>query len=342
MSDGTLASAVAVPDQGDIQQSQDPIYKRRNSSVTDRNSKRRRLSADGDASPQSQRQQPSQSPTSERERKREIPAERKPGQRGGRDDERKRGQRLFGGLLGTLSQSSTSAAQRRRADIEKRQQDKLKNQAEEFDGLQSRRKERRDAIRKKEMPFYEREAMQRRHSNMIAAAHFLKTRTQPVLFYKPWQLQRRDEIVIAEQIKEAEAIISREVAEFESRYPVKAFEYQPEPELKNEQPAGQQEEQQKPQQQHQNPLNGEQKETTGSSTEDPTGSSTEDHPPVVDRENPTEKSSGDTAEAQNTSDPNKSDAPNEETIAREVAEANRAADDDGGEVVEDNEDTVIY
>lgn len=149
-----------MPDQGDIQQSQDPTHKRRNSSVTDRNSKRRRLSAEGDASPHSQRQQqPSQSPTSERERKRENPAERKPGQRGGRDDERKRGQRLFGGLLGTLSQSSTSAAQRRRADIEKRQQDKLKNQAEEFDGLQSRRKERRDAIRKKEMPFYEREAV---------------------------------------------------------------------------------------------------------------------------------------------------------------------------------------
>lgn len=140
--------------------------------------------------------------------------------------------------------------------------------------------------------------------------------------------------MIAEQIKEAETIISREVAEFESRYPPEAFVYQPEPELKYEQPAGQQEAQPKSQQQHQNPLNGEQKETTGSSTED--------HPPVVDRQNPTEQSSGDTAEAPNTSDPNKSDAPNEETIAREVAEANRAADDDGGEVVEDNEDTVIY
>lgn len=139
--------------------------------------------------------------------------------------------------------------------------------------------------------------------------------------------------MIAEQIKEAEAIISREVADFESRYPPKAFEYQPEPELKNEQPAGQQEEHQQPQQQHQNPLNGEQKEMTGSCAEDT---------PVVDRENPTEQSSGDTAEAQNTSDTNKADAPNEESIAREVAEANRAADDDGGEVVEDNEDTVIY
>jgi hypothetical protein len=39
------------------------------------------------------------------------------------DEDRKRGQRLFGGLLGTLSQSSSSAAQRRRADIEKKQQE---------------------------------------------------------------------------------------------------------------------------------------------------------------------------------------------------------------------------
>lgn len=195
----TLASAVALPEPDTIQQPRDITTKRRNSSITDHDSKRRRLSADGDASPHAQRR-PSQSSPVERER----PDERKPAPRGRKEDERKRGQRLFGGLLGTLSQSSTSAAQKRRADIEKRQQDKLKNQAEEFDGRQSRRKERREAIRKKEMPFYEREAvcfmllvmmigiewwwltglqMQTRHSNMIAAAHSLKTRTEPVLVW---------------------------------------------------------------------------------------------------------------------------------------------------------------
>lgn len=79
--------------------------------------------------------------------------------RPGREEERKRGQRLFGALLGTLSQSSNSAAQKRRADIEKRQQDKLKVQAEEYDELKKRRKERRDAIRRREKPFYEREAV---------------------------------------------------------------------------------------------------------------------------------------------------------------------------------------
>jgi len=151
----TLASAVALPEQDISNQSQEHTAKRRNSSITDNDSKRRRLSADGNVSPHSERQQPSQSPTVERER----PRNRRPAQQTGREDERKRGQRLFGGLLGTLSQSSTSAAQKRRADIEKRQQDKLKNQAEEYDGMRSRKKEFREAIRRKETPFYEREAV---------------------------------------------------------------------------------------------------------------------------------------------------------------------------------------
>jgi hypothetical protein len=48
-------------------------------------------------------------------------------------EERKRGQRLFGAVLGTLSQSSSSTAQRRRADIEMKQQAKLKLQMEAHD-----------------------------------------------------------------------------------------------------------------------------------------------------------------------------------------------------------------
>jgi hypothetical protein len=44
----------------------------------------------------------------------------------GKNEERNRGKRMFGALLGALSQSGSSAAQKRRADIEKRQQAKLK------------------------------------------------------------------------------------------------------------------------------------------------------------------------------------------------------------------------
>lgn len=150
----TLASAVAVPDQDSLRQSPEFPTKRRKSSVTEHEPKRRRLSAQDDTSPHSQRRRSSSpAPTPEQ------PAERKPGRRGGREEERKRGQRLFGALLGTLSQSSNPAAQKRRADIEKRQQDKLKTQDERFGELKRRRRERLDAIRRKEKPFYEREAV---------------------------------------------------------------------------------------------------------------------------------------------------------------------------------------
>lgn len=149
----TLASAVTVPEQDTLRQSPELPAKRRKSSVTEHEPKRRRLSTQDEGSPQSQPRRLS-SPAPEPEQ----PTDKRPAHRG-REDERKRGQRLFGGLLGTLSQSSTSAAQKRRADIEKRQQDKLKSQDDEYDGLKKRRKERRDAIRRKEMPFYEREAV---------------------------------------------------------------------------------------------------------------------------------------------------------------------------------------
>lgn len=149
----TLASAVAVPDQDSLLQSPDHPAKRRKSSVSEHEPKRRRLSAQHEGSPQSQPRRPS-SPAPEPEH----PTEKRPVRRG-REDERKRGQRLFGGLLGTLSQGSASAAQKRRADIEKKQQEKLKSQDDEYDGLKKRRKERRDAIRRRETPFYEREAV---------------------------------------------------------------------------------------------------------------------------------------------------------------------------------------
>lgn len=147
----TLASAVAVPEQDALRQSPEIPTKRRQSSISEHDTKRRRLSAQDNESPQSQRRRSSPAPA-------EQPTERRPA-RSGREEERKRGQRLFGALLGTLSQSSNSAAQKRRADIEKKQRDKLKVQAEEYGELKKRRKERREAIRRREKPFYEREAV---------------------------------------------------------------------------------------------------------------------------------------------------------------------------------------
>lgn len=61
--------------------------------------------------------------------------------------------------MGTLSQSSNSAAQKRRADIERRQQDKLKLQYEELDEQRKKRKDELVAIRWKEKRLYEEESV---------------------------------------------------------------------------------------------------------------------------------------------------------------------------------------
>lgn len=65
-------------------------------------------------------------------------------------EERKRGQRLFGGLLSTLSQSSSNGQQKRRQEIEKRQQEKAKQQKVEDEGRKAEKLAKLNFIRKSE------------------------------------------------------------------------------------------------------------------------------------------------------------------------------------------------
>ncbi|KAE8371366.1 pinin/SDK/memA/ protein conserved region-domain-containing protein [Aspergillus bertholletiae] len=311
MAEGTLASAVLLPEQDNLPPSPDAGLKRRNSvAEADSESKRRRLSSQHDHTGD-------QSPT---ERKQSSPdgAERKPERRpgrGGREEERKRGQRLFGALLGTLSQSSNSAAQKRRADIERRQQDKLKLQDEEYDELKKKRREERIVIRKKEQKLYEEESMRTRHSNLLAMSHFLKTKTEPVLYYKPWQFRPGDEAIIREQVEEAEATIAREVAEFEVRYPA-----------------------------HEDESSKKQDEIT-QETHDQVSA-----PEAEPKEDKNTTHEIDTVGAETNHNRDSEAAPSDAAVINnnnlsindDHADDDRGAEDDGGEVVEDKEDTVIY
>jgi hypothetical protein len=61
--------------------------------------------------------------------------------------------------LGTLSQTSSTAAQQRRADIERKQQAKLKSQDAEYDEGRRRKLEDLAAARRKEQRVYERSAV---------------------------------------------------------------------------------------------------------------------------------------------------------------------------------------
>jgi pinin/SDK/memA/ protein conserved region len=115
-----LASAVVVPEDPTPtpRQSPEPIssLKRRQTDLSepDQTSKRARLSP-------AVKQEPSDHGETEQPTRRAST----------NIEERKRGQRMFGALLGALSQKGgSSAAAKRRADIEKKQREKLKQVAE--------------------------------------------------------------------------------------------------------------------------------------------------------------------------------------------------------------------
>ena len=83
-----------------------------------------------------------------------------PSRRGKVDaDERKRGRRLFGGLLGALSQNPVSLNQKRRTDIDRKHAEKLKAQAEDEGELKRLRLEKLNAARRAEKKIWDRQAV---------------------------------------------------------------------------------------------------------------------------------------------------------------------------------------
>ena len=145
-----IASAVVVPEPENLPKQTSPSLKRRQSSLDSESSKRPRLDTRT-----SQYSNDDRSPTSAM-----SPPRRKSSAIGsGAAEERKRGQRLFGALLGTLSQTSAKPAHRRRDEIEKRQQDKLRQKDEELADEKRRKREELDAVRRKEQKVWDRQGV---------------------------------------------------------------------------------------------------------------------------------------------------------------------------------------
>ena len=230
-----IASAVVIPEDP----VPDPTHKRAPTPESRAHLKRRRLGGVGD---DDARTDDADSTTNDGslERRHDLRA-------GGRAEERNRGKRLFGALLGTLSQSSSSAAQKRRADIERKQQTKLKQQAADYDAKKREDLDRLLARRRREQERFDEQSVRRsalggvalwpswtnsvqmriRHSNMLAVAHFLHTDTEPRLvsrtftvcasirltssqYYKPWKLSPSQEERIRDQVDDAEMRVRNE------------------------------------------------------------------------------------------------------------------------------------
>lgn len=200
-------------------------------------------------------------------------------------------------------------SQKRRTDIEQKQQAKLKLQADEFDEKKKQQVDKLMDFRRREQRKYDKQSMQIRHSNLLAQAHFLSTEAEPKLYYKPWELLPGQDVKIKSQVVEAERIIEHDSAQ---RQAEEATDEQlPVSDPPHDRVSEQAEKKSEP------------------ALEDTVGSNTDKE------EDPNRGESG-TTNADQLTEP----ADSQETS--EPPEALKDQNDDGGEVMEAAEDTVIY
>ncbi|KAF4839048.1 Pinin-like protein 1 [Colletotrichum tropicale] len=162
-------------------------------------------------------QEPRVSPTATRSRDADVGGSAARRGNLSKEEEKKRGKRLFGGLLSTLSQTNTSSQHKKRREVEQRQQERAQKQRAEDDRRRAEKLARITEVRWQEQIKFDEKVMKTRHSNMLAMAHSLRTKTQPQIFFRPWKLTREQEDEIDDQIQDAKATIAREVEVFNER-----------------------------------------------------------------------------------------------------------------------------
>lgn len=161
------------------------------------------------------------------------------------EEERRRNKRLFGGLLSTLQRPTNNRPSRlntqrsgakpdinspssarttpssahppndatvlqARADIDRKQQEKLAKQAEEADELERQRAATLLEKRIRQQQAWDREGQRLRWRNERAEASFLRTESGPSLFYRPYKLLPEQEDRIERQIDDVEERVDRE------------------------------------------------------------------------------------------------------------------------------------
>ncbi|KAG9555283.1 hypothetical protein KCU71_g9919, partial [Aureobasidium melanogenum] len=205
MTDSVVASAVVLPDatpspRRSPDRSQTPEAragtKRRQSSAPRDSPKRQRLSP----SPGRSRQEEHAPPAREKRPVKPV-------------DEKKRTQRLFGGLLGGLGQtrSVNSQAAKRRAEQEERRRQK----EQELSERQTERLELLNVARRKEQRRVDEASMRIKHESMKAMSNFLATSTEPKLYFKPWELLPEQEDQINRQREDVDVQIDQELDDFD-------------------------------------------------------------------------------------------------------------------------------
>ncbi|KAG9519900.1 hypothetical protein KCV07_g4542, partial [Aureobasidium melanogenum] len=206
MTDSVVASAVVLPDATPSSPRRSPD--RSQTPETRAGTKRRQSSAPRD-SPKRQRLSPS--PDRPRQEERASPArERRPVKP---VDEKKRTQRLFGGLLGGLGQTrpANSQAAKRRAEQEERRRQK----EQELSERQTERLELLNVARRKEQRRVDEASLRIKHESLKAMSNFLATSTEPKLYFKPWELLPEQEDQINRQREDVDVQIDQELDDFD-------------------------------------------------------------------------------------------------------------------------------
>lgn len=203
-----VASAVVLPDATPSSPTRRSPAPSQTPPETRTGTKRRQSSASHD-SPKRQRLSPT--PDKSRREEHAAPArERRPVKP---IDEKKRTQRLFGGLLGGLGQTrpTNPQAAKRRAEQEERR--RLKEQ--ELSERQTERLEVLNIARRKEQRKVDEANMRIKHENMKAMSTFLTTATEPKLYFKPWELLPEQEDLINRQRQDVDVQIDQELDDFD-------------------------------------------------------------------------------------------------------------------------------
>ncbi|KZL77079.1 nuclear protein, partial [Colletotrichum tofieldiae] len=155
-----------------------------------------------------------------------------------KDEEKKRGKRLFGGLLSTLSQTNTGSQHKKRREIEQRQHERAQKQRAEDEKRRTEKLARITEARLQEQIKFDEKAMKSRHASMLAMAHSLRTKAGPSVYYRPWKLTKEQEGEIDDQIQDAKAVIARETEAFRDRKEEHGRRYGPSrPPTRDEAPA---------------------------------------------------------------------------------------------------------
>ncbi|KAK2064137.1 hypothetical protein LY76DRAFT_587693 [Colletotrichum caudatum] len=134
-----------------------------------------------------------------------------------KDEEKKRGKRLFGGLLSTLSQTNSGSQHKKRREIEQRQHERAQKQRAEDEKRRIEKLARITEARWQEQIKFDETAMKSRHAGMVAMAHSLRTKAWPPIYYRPWKFTKEQEDEIDAQIRDAKATVARETEAFRER-----------------------------------------------------------------------------------------------------------------------------